>query len=125
MAYGTAVGIEEAVKSSAMSVVGGSGRFVSGIPTPVGALGAGDTGFTMEYVDEVYINPAIRTNILNDEAAHNIDYKQALINAGIAGVLVGGTYFIESAAASKNATEVVSNENVEVTYVENSEVVLI
>jgi hypothetical protein len=124
VAYGTAVGIEEAVKSSAMSVVGGSGRFVSGIPTPVGTLGAGVTGFTMEYVDEAYINPAIRANILNDEAAYNIDYKQALINAGIAGVLVGGTYFIESAAASKNATEVVSNENVEVTYVENSEVVI-
>jgi hypothetical protein len=124
VAYGTATGIEQGVKTSAMFVVGGAGRFVSGIPAPVGALGAGVTGFTMEYVDEVYINPAIRANILNDEAAYDIDYKQALINAGIAGVFTAGTYYIESVAASRSTAEVVANENVEVTAVESHEVVL-
>ncbi len=124
VAYGTATGIEQGVKTSAMFVVGGAGRFATGIPAPVGALGAGVTGFTMEYVDEVYINPAIRANILNDEAAYDIDYKQALINAGIAGAFTAGTYYIESVAASRSTAEVVANENVEVTAVESHEVVL-
>ncbi|SCY48468.1 hypothetical protein SAMN05660668_02806, partial [Pseudobutyrivibrio sp. AR14] len=93
-------------------------------PAPVGALGAGVTGFTMEYVDEVYINPALRANILNDEAAYNIDYKQALINAGIAGAFTAGTYYIESVAASRSTAEVVANENAELAAVDSPEVVI-
>ncbi|PHU33501.1 hypothetical protein, partial [Pseudobutyrivibrio ruminis] len=122
--YGTITGIEQGVKASAMYAVGSSGSFISGIPVPVGALGAGATGFTMEYIDEVYIHPAVRANILNDEAAYNIDYKQVLINSGIAGAFTAGAYYMQAAAASKNATEVVSGENAELAAIDSPEVVI-
>ena len=39
-------------------------------------------------------------------------------------MFVGGTYFIDSAAASKNATEVVSGENAELAAIDSPEVVI-
>ena len=107
-----------------MFAVGGAGRFATGIPVPVGVLGAGVTGFTMEYVDEVYINPAIRANILNDEAAYNIDYKQALINAGIAGAFTAGAYYMFSKTSPQNTSEVVANENVEIDAIDSPKAVV-
>ena len=124
VAYGIATGVEQGVKTSAMFAVGGAGRFATGIPVPVGVLGAGVTGFTMEYVDEVYINPAIRANILNDEAAYNIDYKQALINAGITGAFTAGAYYMFSKTSPQNTSELVANENVEIDAIDSPEVVV-
>ncbi|SCY49544.1 hypothetical protein SAMN05660668_02834, partial [Pseudobutyrivibrio sp. AR14] len=89
-----------------------------------GALGAGVTGFTMEYVDEVYINPALRANILNDEAAYNIDYKQVLINSGIAGAFTAGAYYMQAAAASRNTAKVMANENVKIDAIDSPKAVV-
>ncbi len=91
--YGVAVGIEEGVKTAAMSQIGKIGANGGNIPLLDGAAAAGVSTAGYEFVDETLIRPTIDYTILDDKDAYkNVDYEQAFHNAEIAGVTTAVMY---------------------------------
>ena len=76
-------------------------------------LTAGEIGFATaatEFADETLITPHIGYFTLDDEACLEVDYKQALLNSGVAGLMAAGSYELEQVKFSVQEAKFAASE---------------
>ena len=105
-AFATKTGINEGCKTLAFyGLLKGTGAASS-----AGYLSAGESaaisaagGFGIEFLDETSVKPDIQESTLGEDV--DVDYKRALENAAVAGLITGAAGYVYAKAQGKNVEE--------------------